>query len=119
MKRFRDSDGDVWEEQEDGSFTCFFVDGTAAKEKNFADLEYCWGPLTLITDVKMFRVVQTVAAFKYPKGKVWGPYIAKEDAERRVKTLESVGGSGLVDEGDFGPACAAVRPAYENGTEEV
>lgn len=67
----------------------------------------------------MFRVVQTVAAFGYPKGKIWGPYIEDKDALKRVETLESVGGSGLVDEGDFGPACAAVRPAYENGSEEV
>lgn len=69
--------------------------------------------------MEMFRVVQTVAAFGYPKGKVWGTYIAKKDAEKRVEILESVNGCGLIDEGDFGPACAAVRPSYEDGTEKV
>jgi hypothetical protein len=67
----------------------------------------------------MYRVVQTVAAFGYPKGKIWGPYIERKDAEARVELLEAKGGAGLIDEGDFGPACAAVRPAYENGLEEV
>ncbi|MET9816925.1 hypothetical protein [Streptomyces sp. NPDC006355] len=69
--------------------------------------------------MKTFRVVQTVPAFGYPKGKIWGPYIEREDAEKRVELLEEKGGSGLIDEGDFGPACAAVRPPYENGSEKV
>lgn len=75
--------------------------------------------MVLEAEMKMFRVVQTVEAFKYPKGMIWGPYISKEDAEKRVELLESVGGAGLIDEGDFGPACAAVRPSYEDGTEKV
>lgn len=69
--------------------------------------------------MQMFRVVQTVAAFKYPKGKIWGPYTTQEHAEQRVATLEAFQGAGLIDEGDFGPACAAVRPPYEDGNEEV
>jgi hypothetical protein len=69
--------------------------------------------------MKNFRVVQTVECFSYLKGKIWGPYITKEDAEKRVALLEGKGGSGLIDEGDFGSACAAVRPPYENGSEKV
>lgn len=66
-----------------------------------------------------YRVVQTVEAFKYPKGTIWGPYTKKEDAAKRVETLESFKGCGLIDEGEFGDPCSAVRPAYEDGTEEV
>lgn len=67
----------------------------------------------------MYRVIQTVAGFEYPLGKIWGPYIDRADAERRVETLESFKCVGLIQEGDFGPACVAVRPPYEDGTEKV
>ena len=36
-----------------------------------------------------------------------------------VETLEYFKGSGLIDEGEFGEPCAAVRPAVEDGSEEV
>jgi hypothetical protein len=119
VKKYRDNDGDVWEEQEDGSYRSFFEDGSYYEEESKHDVERFWGPLAVVIDVKNFRVVQTVAAFGYPKGMIWGPYIEREQAEKRVELLESKGGAGLIDEGDFGPACAAVRPAHENGSEEV
>lgn len=75
--------------------------------------------MVLTKSEKTFRVVQTVAAFKYPKGKIWGPYADIEDAEKRVETLEHFKGAGLIDEGDFGPPCTAVRPPYEDGMEKV
>jgi hypothetical protein len=119
MAKYQDNDGDVWEEEADGSYRVYFEDGSYAEEMNKHDVERYWGPLTVVTEPTNFRVVQTVAAFGYPKGMTWGPYIGREDAEKRVELLETKGGAGLIDEGHFGPACAAVRPAYENGSEEV
>lgn len=49
-----------------------------------------------------FRVVQTVPAFRYPEGKVWGPYAEKVDAELRVKTLREFKGDGVIEHGEFG-----------------
>ena len=49
-----------------------------------------------------FRVVQTVSAFHYPEGKVWGPYVEKVDAEQRVGTLRSFDGDGVIEHGEFG-----------------
>jgi hypothetical protein len=61
----------------------------------------------------MYRVVQTVAAFEYPAGKVWGPYTDKVDADQRVATLRSFSGDGVIEEGDFGTPCRMtdVRPS--------
>lgn len=53
----------------------------------------------------MFRVVQTVSAFQYPEGKVWGPYEEKGDADERVATLRSFRGDGVIEEGEFGAPC--------------
>jgi hypothetical protein len=53
----------------------------------------------------VFRVVQTVEAFRYPVGKVWGPYEEKADADERVATLRSFRGDGVIEEGEFGTPC--------------
>lgn len=55
----------------------------------------------------MFRVVQTVSAFRYPEGKVWGPYVDECDAQQRVATLRSVGGDGVIEDGEFGAPCGS------------
>lgn len=57
-----------------------------------------------------YRVIQTVEAFRYPVGKVWGPYTEKPDADERVKTLRSFHGDGVIEEGEFGTPAVAVRP---------
>lgn len=53
----------------------------------------------------MFRVRQTVSAFRYPVGKIWGPYEEKCDAEQRVGTLRSFDGDGDIEDGEFGDPC--------------
>lgn len=53
----------------------------------------------------MFRVVQTVSAFRYPEGKVWGPYADEVDAQQRVATLRSFDGDGVIESGEFGAPC--------------
>lgn len=60
--------------------------------------------------MKSFRVVQTLAAFEYPAGKVWGPYAERMDAEARVKTLREFRGDGVIERGDFGTPCGMRRP---------
>jgi hypothetical protein len=56
--------------------------------------------------VTTYRVVQTVEAFRYPVGKVWGPYVDQVDAQQRVATLKSVGGDGVIESGEFGTGAA-------------
>lgn len=63
----------------------------------------------------MYRVVQTVEAFSYPAGKLWGPYLEKTDAEQRVGTLRSFKGDGVIEEGEFGTPARAVRPVDAGG----
>lgn len=55
----------------------------------------------------MYRVIQTVEAFRYPAGKVWGPYLERLDAEQRIETLRERGGDGVIEYGDFGQPCVA------------
>lgn len=62
-----------------------------------------------------YRVIQTVEAFEYPVGKVWGPYVAKCDADERVKTLRSLDGDGVIEDGEFGAPCAMREPADVGG----
>ncbi|MER7922138.1 hypothetical protein ABTY96_03205 [Streptomyces sp. NPDC096057] len=57
----------------------------------------------------MFRVVQTVSAFHYPEGKIWGPYVEQVDAEKRVGTLRSFHGDGVIESGEFGTPCGLRR----------
>jgi hypothetical protein len=63
----------------------------------------------------MWRVVQTKEAFRYPVGKVWGPYLEEVDAHQRVATLRWKDGDGVIEEGEFGDPVMAVRPAGEGG----
>lgn len=58
----------------------------------------------------MYRVRQTVPAFRYPVGKVWGPYVERCDAEERVGTLRKFDGDGVIEEGEFGTPAVALRP---------
>lgn len=53
----------------------------------------------------MFRVVQTVEAFSYPVGKIWGPYEEEVDAQERVATLRDFRGDGVIESGEFGAPC--------------
>lgn len=53
----------------------------------------------------MFRVVQTVSAFQYPVGKIWGPYVEELDASDRVHLLREFGGDGVIESGEFGAPC--------------
>lgn len=66
----------------------------------------------------MFRVIQTVEAFRYPVGKAWGPYAEKVDAEQRIATLRKFQGDGVIEEGDFGSPCAIaeIRPSGSPST---
>ncbi|MDX2575936.1 hypothetical protein PV332_10630 [Streptomyces scabiei] len=57
----------------------------------------------------MFRVVQTVSAFKYPEGKLWGPYVEQIDANDRVALLREFGGDGVIESGEFGAPCGLAR----------
>ncbi|MET9126943.1 hypothetical protein [Streptomyces sp. NPDC004528] len=63
----------------------------------------------------MFRVVQTVEAFRYPVGKVWGPYEDKADADERVSTLRSFRGDGVIEDGEFGAPCGILVSAGDGG----
>lgn len=57
-----------------------------------------------------FRVVQTVSAFHYPEGKIWGPYVEQLDANDRVALLREFGapcGMNLVGAGGGGGLLAA------------
>lgn len=62
-----------------------------------------------------YRVVQTVAAFEYPAGKVWGPYTEDVDAQQRLATLRSFKGDGVVEDGEFGAPCAMREPVDAGG----
>lgn len=53
----------------------------------------------------MFRVIQTVPAFKYPEGKTWGPYEKEADAHDRVALLRDFRGDGVIESGEFGAPC--------------
>ncbi|GGX26708.1 hypothetical protein [Streptomyces chryseus] len=53
----------------------------------------------------MFRVVQTVPAFRYPAGKIWGPYVEEVDAQQRLGTLREFKGDGVIESGEFGAPC--------------
>lgn len=53
----------------------------------------------------MYRVVQTAEAFRYPEGKVWGPYVEQIDANDRVAILREFGGDGVIESGEFGAPC--------------
>jgi hypothetical protein len=53
----------------------------------------------------VFRVVQTVSAFRYPEGKLWGPYEEHLDASARVALLREFGGNGVIESGEFGAPC--------------
>ncbi|MGW1268162.1 hypothetical protein [Streptomyces sp. NPDC002491] len=53
----------------------------------------------------MFRVVQTEEAFRYPVGKIWGPYVEELDASARVGLLREFGGDGVIESGEFGSPC--------------
>ncbi|WP_282203927.1 hypothetical protein [Kitasatospora fiedleri] len=53
-----------------------------------------------------YRVVQTVEAFRYPVGKVWGPYLEEVDAQQRLATLKNFGGDGVIESGEFGTGVA-------------
>lgn len=53
----------------------------------------------------MFRVVQTVETFRYPVGKIWGPYVEEADAQQRVATLRDFRGDGVIESGEFGAPC--------------
>ncbi len=53
----------------------------------------------------VFRVVQTVSAFRYPEGKIWGPYADRIDASDRVALLREFGGDGVIESGEFGAPC--------------
>ncbi|MFB7114080.1 hypothetical protein [Streptomyces sp. NPDC056291] len=63
----------------------------------------------------MFRVVQTVSAFLYPEGKIWGPYAEEVDAQERVKTLRSFDGDGVIESGEFGTPCGILVGAGGGG----
>jgi hypothetical protein len=62
-----------------------------------------------------FRVVQTVEAFRYPVGKIWGPYAERIDAEERIATLRKHKGDGVIEFGDFGTPCAQAVPVPDGG----
>lgn len=62
-----------------------------------------------------FRVVQTVSAFRYPEGKVWGPYIEETDAQERLATLKDFGGDGVIEHGEFGTPCGVVLAGSDGG----
>ncbi|MGI5404170.1 hypothetical protein ACQEVG_32910 [Streptomyces sp. CA-135486] len=53
----------------------------------------------------MFRVVQTKEAFRYPEGKVWGPYVEELDAQERLALLREFKGDGVIENGEFGTPC--------------
>lgn len=53
----------------------------------------------------MFRVIQSVEAFRYSEGKIWGPYVDRVDAEQRVGTLREFKGDGEIEAGEFGTPC--------------
>lgn len=63
----------------------------------------------------MYRVIQTVEAFEYPAGKVWGPYTAEVDAQQRLATLRSFKGDGVIEDGEFGAPCFSREPADAGG----
>lgn len=63
----------------------------------------------------MFRVVQTMSAFQYPEGKIWGPYVEELDAQERVKTLRSFDGDGVIESGEFGTPCGLLVSAGGGG----
>ncbi|MEU3986120.1 hypothetical protein AB0F77_39690 [Streptomyces sp. NPDC026672] len=46
-----------------------------------------------------------MSAFRYPEGKIWGPYAEEVDAQERVKTLRSFDGDGVIESGEFGAPC--------------
>ncbi|MFD8595412.1 hypothetical protein ACFV1L_10460 [Kitasatospora sp. NPDC059646] len=53
-----------------------------------------------------YRVIQTVEAFRYSVGRVWGPYLEEVDAQQRLATLKSFGGDGVIEQGEFGAGVA-------------
>jgi hypothetical protein len=63
----------------------------------------------------MWRVVQTVEAFRYPVGKVWGPYLDEPDAHERVSLLRRHNGDGVIEDGEFGAPVTALRPVDVGG----
>lgn len=63
----------------------------------------------------MFRVVQTAEAFRYPKGKIWGPYVEQLDANDRVALLREFGGDGVIESGEFGAPCGILVSAGDGG----
>lgn len=52
-----------------------------------------------------YRVVQTVPAFEYEPGKIWGPYVDELDAHDRVALLREFKGDGVIESGEFGAPC--------------
>ena len=59
-----------------------------------------------------FIVRQTQEAFRYPPGKVWGPYSAMGDAIARKAKLQNKGGDGKIIYSSAEP-CAMRRPKGE------
>lgn len=57
-----------------------------------------------------FIVRQTATAFRYPPGKVWGPYSEMGDAIRRKAMLQNKGGDGKIVYTPAAP-CEMRRPA--------
>ncbi|OKI19275.1 hypothetical protein [Streptomyces sp. CB03911] len=53
-----------------------------------------------------YLVRQTKKAFRYPEGKIWGPYLEEVDAQQRLATLRSFGGAGVIEAGEFGTGVA-------------
>ncbi|MFJ9616696.1 hypothetical protein [Streptomyces noursei] len=58
------------------------------------------------------RVVQTIGAFGYPEGTVWGPYTHLCDALERIQLLRRYKGDGKMQAGDWEP-CGMTRPAVD------
>ncbi|MFF1417589.1 hypothetical protein [Streptomyces sp. NPDC058280] len=55
-----------------------------------------------------YRVIQTKTAFKYPEGKLWGPYAEERDAQGRVSLLREHDGDGVIETGEFGAPCGVM-----------
>lgn len=62
-----------------------------------------------------YRVIQTVAAFRYPAGKVWGPYTCEDFAQDQLAKIRRYDGDGVIEEGEFGAPAVALRPVDVGG----
>lgn len=50
-----------------------------------------------------YNVIQTTDTFRYPAGKVWGPYSERIDAETRVAVLKYFKGDGRIEKTGAAP----------------